>query len=163
MHVTPLRQDLIPPVIQLLERGAPYIRPRTYSDYWLYAELFSSTCPVALDGDTIAGVVIAFRSQEIPQDIYIQDVMAHPDHRQKGVAHRLLDTVRTRAVQWGCLRMYLTSEPDNAIANATWSALGFKNLPGDHVVNGVSVITDFKGPGRNRAVYELSLLGLERS
>ena len=103
MHVTPLRQDLIPPVIQLLERGAPYIRPRTYSDYWLYAELFSSTCPVALDGDTIAGVVIAFRSQEIPQDIYIQDVMAHPDHRQKGVAHRLLDTVRTRAVQWGLL------------------------------------------------------------
>ncbi len=31
------------------------------------------------------------------------------------------------------------------------------NVPGDQVVNGVSVTADFKGPGRDRAVYRLDL------
>jgi GNAT superfamily N-acetyltransferase len=158
VHIRPLDQDLIPPVIQLLGLGAPYVRPRTHSDYWLYATLFSSTCPVALTGDTVTGAVIAFRSQDDPQDVYVQDVMTHPDHRKQGVAHRLLDTVRDRAVHWGCTRLYLTSEPDNTAAHATWTALGFTNTPGDHTINGISVITDFKGPGRTRAVYELPLV-----
>jgi hypothetical protein len=59
-----LRQDLIPQVRQLMELGAPYIRVRTDSDYWLYAHLFSSTCPVALIDGRVAAVVTAFRSQE---------------------------------------------------------------------------------------------------
>lgn len=158
MQITRLSRDLIPQVIELMKLGAPYIRPRTYSDYWLYTELFPSTCPVALDGNTIAGVVIAFRSQEEPNDIYVQDVMTHPHHRQKGVASRLLETVRSRATHWGCTRIYLTSEPDNTAAHATWCRLGFKNIQGDTTVNGISIITNFKGPDRSRAVYELHLL-----
>jgi GNAT superfamily N-acetyltransferase len=157
VHVRPLSQDLIPQVIELVELGAPYIRPRTHSDYWLYATLFSSTCPVALADDTIAGIVIAFRSQDDPQDVYVQDVMTHPDHRKQGIAHRLLDTVLSRAAQWGCTRLYLTSEPENTAADATWRAIGFTNIPGDQTANGISVITDFKGPGRSRAVYQLLL------
>jgi GNAT superfamily N-acetyltransferase len=158
VRVTPLEHDLIPQVIQLLKLGEPYIRPRTYSDYWLYAQLFSTTCPIALDGETVAGVVIAFRSQDDPDDVYVQDVMTHPNHRKRGVARLLLDTVRERAHQWGCARMYLTSEPENSEAHATWQALGFTNITGDRTIHGVSVITDFKGPGRSRAVYELRLL-----
>jgi hypothetical protein len=41
--------------------------------------------------------------------------------------------------------------------HATWNALGFTNIPEDHTINGISVITDFKGLGRSRAVYELLL------
>jgi GNAT superfamily N-acetyltransferase len=157
VHVRPLSQDLIPQVIELLKLGAPYIHPRTHSDYWLYATLFSSTCPIALDGDTTTGIVIAFRSQDNPHDVYIQDVMTHPNHRKQGIAYQLIHTVRTRATQWGCTRLYLTSEPENTAAHATWNALGFTNIPGDHTINGISVITDFKGPGRSRAVDELLL------
>jgi GNAT superfamily N-acetyltransferase len=140
-----------------MELGEPFIRPRTHSDYWLYAQLFSSTCLVAVVGDHIAGAVMAFRSQEDPADVYIQDVMTHPDHRRTGVAHTLLDHIRARAHQWGCTRIYLTSEPSNSDAHETWTSLGFANLPGDHTVNGVSVTTDYKGPGRSRAVYQLTL------
>ncbi|MEU3229408.1 hypothetical protein ACIQFP_26410 [Nocardiopsis alba] len=68
-----------------------------------------------------------------------------------------LEDVRSQAEQWGCRRLYLTSEPDNQAAHAGWIALGFVNVPGDHEINGVSVITDFKGPGRSRAVYQLTL------
>ena len=33
---------------------------------------------------------------------------------------------------------------------------GFTNTGGDHLTNGVPVITNFKGPGKHRAVYQLS-------
>lgn len=69
MNIVPLHQDLIPQVIALMEQGAPYIRARTYSDYWLYARLFSSSCPVAVIEGEIAGAVTAFRSQDEPCDV----------------------------------------------------------------------------------------------
>ncbi|MFI7218864.1 GNAT family N-acetyltransferase [Micromonospora maritima] len=155
MIVSPLRPDLISEVERLMALGEPFVRPRTSSDYWLYARLFSSTCPVALEGGTLAGAVIAFRSQDDPTDVYVQDVMVHPDYRRRGVARLLLDSVRTRAVGWGCHRLYLTSEPENRPAHRTWLTLGFRNAPGDRHVDGVQVLADFKGPGKDRAVYEL--------
>ncbi len=130
---------------------------RTHSDYWLYANLFSSTCPVAIIDEDVIGAVIAFRSQDKPDEIYVQDVATHPEHRGKGIARTLLSTVSEYAIQHGCTRMYLTSEPDNGVAHRTWLSLGFLNLPGDRVQDGVEVIADFKGPGRDRAVYQLDL------
>ncbi|WP_433207034.1 GNAT family N-acetyltransferase [Nocardia sp. CA-107356] len=158
MIVTPLQVQHINDVHHLMELGEPYIRARGLSDYWLYAELFSSTCPVMTDKDNnITGAVIAFRSQDNPAEVYIQDVMIHPEHRQRGIARALLNSIRTQAEKWDCQRICLTSEPENHAAHATWTTLGFVNVPGDHQIYGVSVITDYKGPGRSRAVYELLL------
>src|SRR5689334_8602451 len=138
--------------------GEPYIGVRTDSDYWLYASLFSSTCLVRLDQDgAVIGVVIAFRSQDNPDDVYLQDVMVHPDHRGREVAADLLRAEAQIATRWGCRRLYLTSEPDNQAADRAWRKLGFVNVPGDLVERGVQVIKDFKGPGKHRAIYELTL------
>ena len=157
MRITALRQDLIEDVLKLMDLGAPYVRARTPSDYWLYARLFASTCPVALVDEAVAGAVIAMRSQEDPAEIYIQDVMTHPDHRRKGVAAALVDVVRSRGQQWGCQRIYLTSEPDNTAAYAAWTSMGFTNGPGDYTIDGVAIIRNFKGPGKDRAIFELLL------
>ncbi|MEC3915532.1 GNAT family N-acetyltransferase [Nocardia sp. CDC160] len=158
MIVTPLQTDHIDDVIQLMQLGKPSISARTRSDYWLYASLFSSTCPLAIgEGDAIAGAIIAFRSQDDPADVYVQDVMIHPDYRRQGIARALLNSVQSRAEKWSCQRIYLTSEPENHTAHSAWTNLGFVNVPGDHEIEGISVITDFKGPGRSRAVYELLL------
>ena len=158
MIVTPFRLEHVSEVQRLMELGGPHLHARTLSDYWLYATLFSSTCPLAIDDDgTVIGAVVAFRSQDDPADVYVQDVVVHPRHRRKGVTRALLRSVRCQAEEWGCRRLYLTSEPDNEAAHATWPALGFLNVPGDQEVNGVLVRTDFKGPGRGRAVYELRL------
>ena len=154
MLIAPLDVALISSVEALIALGEPYVRLRTTSDYWLYAELFSSTCPVAVEDDQAVGIVIAFRSQDNPSDVYIQDVMIHPEHRRRGIAQALLNDVRRQAAAWGCKRMYLTSEPENSAAHATWLSLGFTNIPGDHTDNGISVISDYKGPGKHRAVYE---------
>lgn len=157
MIIEPLRVPLIPEVIALMELGARYITARTYSDYWLYAELFSSTCRVALDESRVVGVALGFRSQDAPDDLYIQDVMTHPDHRRRGVTRELVDELQKQAWLMGCRRLYLTSEPGNSAAHKTWETLGFANVHGDRIFDGVSVITDFKGPGKTRAVYELIL------
>ena len=157
MNVTPLSQDLIPQVIDLMDLGAPYIRARTSSDYWLYARLFSSSCPVAVIDGAVVGAVMAFRSQEDPQDVYVQDVMTHPEHRRQGIAATLLGMVAKRATEWGCTRLYPTSEPDNTAAHTLWTSIGFRNLPGDLMIGGVSVIRAFKGPGKDRAVFQLDL------
>lgn len=158
MIIAPLQPEHIGEVRELMQLGEPYISARTLSDYWLYAALFSTTCPVAISPDnTIAGAVIAFRSQDHPGDVYIQDVMVHPQYRRRHIAHALLGSVRSQAEDWGCRRLYLTSEPDNWAAHASWIALGFENVAGDHEIDGVSVTADFKGPGRDRAVYALTL------
>ena len=157
MIIAPLRIDLIPQIEQLMATGAPYITVRSSSDYWMYAHLFSSTCPVALIDDTLAGAAIAFRSQDHPEDIYIQDVVVHPEHRRQGIARQLLDRVTIYGAEHGCRRLYLTSEPQNSTAHRTWLTLGFTNIPGDTTRNGVAVITNYKGPGKDRAVYELTI------
>ena len=157
MNISPLRTDLIPDVLALMELGSPYIRARTESDYWLYATLFSSTCPIALIDDTVVGAVMAFRSQDHRDDVYVQDVMTHPQYRQQGISTTLLSAVKDRATSWGCTRLYLTSEPGNTPAHTAWIRMGFTNVPGDRIANGVSVTSNFKGPGKDRAVYELTL------
>jgi GNAT superfamily N-acetyltransferase len=157
MIVATFSVEMIPPVMRLMELGSPYIRVRTESDYWLYASLFSSTCPVALIDGEVAGAIIAFRSQDNPDDVYVQDVMTDPEHRKRGIASALVAHLHNRAREWGCDRIYLTSEPDNLAARATWESLGFHNVTGDYTIDGVSVIKDFTGPGKDRAVYQLHI------
>ncbi|APE38435.1 GNAT family N-acetyltransferase [Nocardia mangyaensis] len=157
MDIEPLSIGRIGEVIDLVSTGAPYLTARTWSDYWAYATLFSSTCPLAVDGARVVGSVVAFRSQDQPGDIYVQDVVTDPGHRRQGITRALLDTVAGRGREWGCRRLYLTSEPGNRTAHAAWTALGFTNVVGDRSFGDISAVTDYKGPGRTRAVYELSL------
>lgn len=158
VSISALGPEHVGDLARLMALGEPYIRARTQSDYWLYATLFRCTCPVAVATDgTLAGALIAFRSQVEPADVYIQDVMIHPLHRRRGIARALLASVRSQAEAWGCRRLRLTSEPGNQVAHTSWTALGFANVAGDHEIDGIRVVTDLKGPGRSRAVYELTL------
>jgi GNAT superfamily N-acetyltransferase len=154
MPITSITRDLIGEVERLMRMGSPYVRVRSASDYWLYSTLFSSTCPVAVDARTVVGAVVAMRSQDDPDDIYVQDVMVHPAYRRRGIATALLDAVVEQAQRWDVRRLYLTSEPDNTAADATWRQLGFWNRLGERTIGGVHVVSDFKGPGMDRAVYE---------
>lgn len=149
--------ETIGDVERLMGLGGPYVRARGASDYWLYATLFASTCQSALDDGVLVGAVVAMRSQDEPGDVYVQDVMVHPEHRRRGIAATLIGVVAGQAQRWGARRLYLTSAPDNTAPDATWRRLGFINLPGDTTVDGVHVVADCKGPGRDRAVYQLDL------
>ncbi|WP_206074627.1 GNAT family N-acetyltransferase [Antribacter gilvus] len=154
MILEPLTVGRIEAVMALTVTGAPFVRTRSRSDYWLFATLFSSTCPVMVVDHDVVGSVVAFVSQETPADLYVQDVVTSSGHRRRGVAGRLLSAVAERGRELGCSRMYLTSEPENYGAHAAWLSLGFENVPASRKVEGMFVTPDFKGAGYDRAVYQ---------
>ena len=144
---------------ELFSNAGPYVSARTLSDYWLYARLFSSTCLCIRDdtGKPIAAL-IAFRDQtEGVNEIYIQDVAVHSDHRKQGLANALMIELRRRAEIWKSSRIWLTSEPENMGARRLWAELEYENRPADYKHDGVWMTENLKGPHRDRAVFELHL------
>ncbi len=143
---------------ELFANAGPYVTARTLSDYWLYARLFSSTCLcIRSDGRPVAAV-IAFRDQTPGVDeIYIQDVAVHPHHRRHGLGEALLGELHQRARGWSVKRLWLTSEAENIGAMKLWRRLGYENVESDYQMDGVWLTCGLKGPGRDRAVYQLHL------
>ncbi|MGW0891102.1 GNAT family N-acetyltransferase [Saccharopolyspora sp. NPDC002578] len=68
--------------------------------------------------------MIAFRSQDRPGGLYLLDVTTDPDLRRRGVSAALLRAVQEASSEFGCRRLYLTSEPENIAAHRTWTRLG---------------------------------------
>jgi len=159
MRITELTVSLSGPVRDLMVAGAPYVRARDASDYWLYAQHFANTCPIVLGDDGfVLAAAIAFQSQVRPREMYVQDLMVDPDQRRRGLARLLIGRLRTVAAVRDCTRLTLTSEPENQTAHRAWLRLGFANRHGDWTSNnGVEVTADFKGKGKHRAVYVLDL------
>lgn len=153
----PLNQAPVSKLIEIAEESAPFVRPRTESDYWLYGRLFSDTCKAVVDQGTVAGFIVAFRGQANHAEIYVQDVAVASAFRRQGVGKILVQDVIRLARLWAVKRVWLTSEPENHAARHTWTAMGFENLPADRQVDGVWVTTDLKGHGNDRAVYALCL------
>ncbi|MGL5809602.1 MAG: GNAT family N-acetyltransferase [Nocardioides sp.] len=145
-------------LVALFGGAGPFVSARQLSDYWLYARLFGSTCLcLRIEGRPIA-VVIALRDQSNgAHEIYVQDVAVAPEYRRRGYAVTLLDELRRRAGGWGIRRLWLTSEAANTDAVRLWTTLGYVNTKADYQQDGLWLTKDLKGPGRDRAVFDLLL------
>jgi ribosomal protein S18 acetylase RimI-like enzyme len=107
--------------------------------------------------DRPIGFIAAFRNQDNPKELYIQDLVVHPKARRQGIATALLEAVLSSAKALGCERAWLTSELENDAAHRTWRQNGFVNPPADRKVGDFWVTNDLKGPGRHRVIYERSI------
>ncbi|MBV9691893.1 MAG: GNAT family N-acetyltransferase [Ktedonobacteraceae bacterium] len=143
--------------MELATECMPYVRPRSESDYWMYGRLFSTTCRAMVVDSSVVGVIIAFRSQDDSNEVYVHDVMVATSARRLGYGRKLMEDVMHTAARWGVERIWLTSEIENVAAQKLWCSLGFINRPANTFVNGIWVSLNFKGPGRDRVVYERSL------
>lgn len=154
-HVESISIDDVEALFELFSDAGPFVTPRTLSDYWLYARLFSNTCLCVRDGSNLAGAVIAFRNQ-LPgtDDIYVQDVAVDPAHRRNGIAERLIGELIERSHGLSVRRIWLTSEHENSAAIRVWERLGFTNRPSDYLSDGLWLTRNLKGRGRDRAVFE---------
>lgn len=155
--IVPLSQVPLERLVELATECMPYVRPRSESDYWMYGRLFSTTCRAMIVDSIVIGAIIAFRSQDDSSEVYVQDVMVATSARHLGYGRKLMEDVMHTAAQWGVERVWLTSEIENVAAQKLWRSLGFMNCPADKFVNGIWVSLNFKGPGRDRVVYERSL------
>ncbi|WP_222426483.1 GNAT family N-acetyltransferase [Amycolatopsis rhizosphaerae] len=132
MNVRPLHQDDIPAILDLMELGAPYVRTRAASDYWLYAHLFSTTCPVAVDEGQLAGPSSRSAAKTTPTTATFKtsSPMLTTDAAARHL-HRPAELRPRGGQRLGCHRLYLTSEPENTAAHHTWTSRGITNVPGD--------------------------------
>lgn len=145
MNVVPLHDQPLGRIAEALRHGRPWL-PET-TDYWLWRECFGDTSFLAISGEAAVGGVLACVPQSRPDELYVDQVAVDPRHRGKGITTLLFDaliaTARTRA----CRRLWLSTDPANPAVRA-WPRLGFTAL---------GVRKDFKGAGKDRAIFEKRL------
>lgn len=154
--VEPIIESDAADLLALFSSAGEFVSPRSLSDYWLYARLFSSTCLcVRNDDGTPIAAVIAFVDQTPGKsEIYVQDVAVRVESRGRGLGQALMETLHQTASDLDINRIWLTSEGANTDAMALWGKMGYQNLPADYQVNGVWLTKDLKGKGKDRAIFE---------
>lgn len=145
MNVLPLPALELDVIAAVMRTGRPWLPEHT--DYWLWRECFGDTSFVAMDAGRPAGGVLACLNQSRPAEIYVDQVAVDPAWRGQGVTRLLLEAVEAEARKRGCTRLWLATDPVNPAIRA-WPPLGFASL---------GVRKDFKGPGKDRALFEKRL------
>lgn len=151
MLIQPFAELDIPQIAAAMAGGRPWL-PES-CDYWFFREFHGFTSFVASQGDVAAGGIIACIDPNSPTRLYIDQVAVHPSFRNQGIVHRLFAAVEGRATEAGCTVAWLSTDPANP-AVALWPKLGYQNCTGDQVQGELSIRSDFKGPGRHRALFE---------
>ena len=80
------------------------------------------TCFVALEDQTVAGVIIAGHDGRRG---YIYHTAVHPQHRHKGIASKLVDEAMKALKEQGINKSALVVFSRNADGNAFWENIGF--------------------------------------
>ncbi len=80
------------------------------------------TCFVALEDQTVAGVIIAGHDGRRG---YIYHTAVHPQHRHKGIASKLVDETLKALKEQGINKTALVVFSRNADGNAFWENVGF--------------------------------------
>ena len=80
---------------------------------------------VAMEGETVAGYI---GSQTVMDETDMMNVAVHPDHRRKGIAEELVNTLVENLKKMGSHRLTLEVRASNASAIALYEKLGFSEI-----------------------------------
>jgi ribosomal protein S18 acetylase RimI-like enzyme len=137
---------------------------RQVNDWWggrpvapllprLFFEHFQTTSFVIEENDEIQGFLVGFQSQTNAELAYIHFVGVHPEARSLGIGRRLYEhffaTMRPR----GCTEVRSLTSPVNKGSIAFHTCMGFEILPGDAIIDSVSVTTNYDGQGTDRVLF----------
>jgi ribosomal protein S18 acetylase RimI-like enzyme len=145
MKVLPLAAVELDVIAAVMRTGRPWLPDGT--DCWLWRECFGDTSFVAQEGAAAAGGLLACMHQRRRDELYIDQVAVDPAWRGRGITKLLFDAAEEAARRRGCRRVWLSTDPANPAVRA-WPALGFQS---------VGIQKDFKGPGKDRAIFEKRL------
>jgi len=122
-----------------------------------FFEHFNTTSFVLVETPQIIGFLVGFQSQSQPQVAYIHFVGVDPEHRGKGLARSLylhfFDSMHSR----GCAEVQCITSPVNKPSIAFHEAMGFEIVPGDGMVDDVSVHKHHAGIEQHRVVFRRQL------
>lgn len=80
---------------------------------------------VALDGETVAGYV---GSQSVEGEADMMNVAVHPEHRRRGIARMLINSLTDALAKQGVHSLALEVRASNAPAIALYEQLGFSQV-----------------------------------
>jgi GNAT superfamily N-acetyltransferase len=116
---------------------------------------FGDTAYVIRDGAAVAAYLFGYLSQAEPA-AYVHLVGVRAPYRRRGLARRLyahfVDYARSR----GCTDLKAIATPENAASIAFHKSLGME-LVGTPNRDGVPVVKDYAGPGKDRVVFHMTI------
>jgi ribosomal protein S18 acetylase RimI-like enzyme len=119
----------------------------------LFFKHFTDTSFVIDEDGLAVAFLIGFVSPSDPGQAYVHFMGVDPRRRRQGLASRLyahfFETVRAR----GCAVVRCLTSPVNTGSIAFHTRLGFAVEPGDQVVDGLAVHSDYDGPGEDRVLF----------
>ncbi|OLZ59326.1 GNAT family N-acetyltransferase [Streptomyces sp. IMTB 2501] len=119
----------------------------------LFLQFFCGTSLILEDGTDIRAFLIGFYAADNDTEAYIHFVGVDPKLRGQGMARRLYMTFFQHAAEEGRTEVRAITSPMNAGSIAFHRAMGFSLERGDREAYGLSVHTDYDGPGQDRVCF----------
>jgi ribosomal protein S18 acetylase RimI-like enzyme len=123
----------------------------------LFLQHFAGTSLVVEDDSGIRAFLVGFHSADVPDEAYIHFVGVDPQYRGTGTARDLYTRFFAQAARAGRRTVRAITSPANTGSIAFHRVMGFDVEPGDREVDGVSVHSDYDGPGQDRVCFRRSL------
>lgn len=119
----------------------------------LFFNHFNNTSFVAVDKDMIIGFLIGFLSQSHPEEAYIHFVGVHPNYRKQRVGESLYQAFFEEIRNENRSKVRCITSPVNRTSIAYHTKIGFSIEAGDKIVDGISVQSNYDGPGQDRVLF----------
>jgi ribosomal protein S18 acetylase RimI-like enzyme len=114
---------------------------------------FCQTSFVAEVSGELAGFLAGFVSQTFPEEAYIHFIGVHPEFRRESVGQALCQHFFTVVRSLGCKVVRCVTSPVNRNSVAFWLRMGFGIKPTEASNGGLSIETDYDGPGEDRVLF----------
>ena len=112
---------------------------------------FGNSAFVIRDGHKVVAYLFGFLSQTSPTG-YIQLLSVRQGYRKQGLARQLYAHFNGFALAHGCTKLKAITSPTNSLSIAFHKSIGMMPT-GKDSVNGIPVIKDYSGPGRDRVIF----------
>jgi GNAT superfamily N-acetyltransferase len=118
----------------------------------IFINEFADTAYVIEEGGQVIAYMFGFISQTEPTG-YVQLLAVRGGYHKQGLARQLYAHFERQAGARGCTRLKAITSPVNSLSIAFHRAIGMRLL-GTPNAEGVPVVKDYAGPGKDRVVFE---------
>ncbi len=107
------------------------------------------------------GILVGFRSADRPAEATLHLVAVDPEFRRRGIGRDLVERFAAQLGGAGAATVTATCRPDDRIAVAFFTALGFEpqDGPGSSRIYGLPAFADWDGRGEDRVLLARSIGG----
>ncbi len=113
---------------------------------------FGNSTFVIRENNKVLAYLFGFVSQSEPVG-YVQLLAVREGYRKLGLGRKLYDHFTRFASEHGCQKLKAITSPVNSLSIAFHRSIGMRLL-GQPNAEGVPVVKDYAGPGKDRVVFE---------